>query len=123
MGKRTRKEKKEEERRVVEEMQAALAESKRAEREDCEENAESEDSGNVSSAGSRRARGAYDSTPERIHCRRCRTVMENGVCPTCGFKVYVPMDEKKRNKIRLIATVVIMTVFVIVFVLLQVRKS
>lgn len=39
--------------------------------------------------------------PETMHCRKCGAEMENGVCPKCGYKVYVPMDEKKALKIRL----------------------
>ena len=38
--------------------------------------------------------------PETMHCRKCGAEMENGVCPKCGYKVYVPMDEKKALKIR-----------------------
>lgn len=40
--------------------------------------------------------------PKQIHCKHCKTLMENGVCPNCGFKMYVPMDEKKQRRIRLI---------------------
>lgn len=50
-----------------------------------------------------------------IHCKRCKTVMEKGVCPTCGFRIYVPMDEQKRKKIRWIVTGVCLIAFVIVY--------
>ena len=60
-----------------------------------------------------------DKTPETFHCKRCKTLMENGVCPTCGFKVYVAMDEKKRNKIRMIFGGVCLIVFCILYVILN----
>ena len=67
--------------------------------------------------------GYDDTMPEKIHCNRCKTLMENGVCPACGHTVYVPMDKEKRNKFRLIATVVCMAVFVIAFLALQIKKG
>ncbi len=63
-----------------------------------------------------------ENMPDKIHCKRCKTLMENGVCPTCGFTVYIPMDKDKRNKIKVIATAVCMAIFVIIFVALQFRK-
>lgn len=62
-----------------------------------------------------------DKTPENLHCRRCKTLMENGVCPTCGFRSYVPMDEKKQKKIRFILTCVCLAAFVVLFVWLQAK--
>ncbi len=59
-----------------------------------------------------------DKTPETIHCRRCKTLMENGVCPTCGFKMYVAMDEKKRNKIRMIFGGACLIIFLVLYVIL-----
>ena len=49
--------------------------------------------------------------------------MENGVCPACGFTVYVPMSEEKRNKIKLTLTVVAFVVFIVIFVALQFKKG
>lgn len=60
---------------------------------------------------------------QSMHCRRCGTQMENGVCKTCGFKVYVPMDKEKQQKIKLIGTVILMAVFVVLFVALQFKKG
>ena len=65
----------------------------------------------------------YDPTPENIHCRHCKTLMQNGVCPTCGFRMYVPMDEKKKNKIKFILTCVFMALAVALFVVFQITKS
>ena len=66
----------------------------------------------------------YDSSmPEKVHCKRCRTLMENGVCPACGFKIYVPMDEEKRKKIKLVVTVVAIAVFIALFVALQFKNA
>lgn len=66
----------------------------------------------------------YDETmPEKIHCKRCKTLMENGVCPACGHTVYVPIKKEKRDKVRLIVAVVCMVVFVIAFIAIQVKNS
>ena len=66
----------------------------------------------------------YDDTmPEKVHCKRCKTLMENGVCPACGFKIYVPMDEEKRKKIKLAMTVVAVVVFIALFVALQFKNN
>ena len=51
--------------------------------------------------------------PKQIHCKRCKTLMENGVCPNCGFKMYVPMDEKKQKKIRLISGALLIVAFLL----------
>ena len=67
---------------------------------------------------------AYDSTmPQEVHCKHCKTVMKNGVCPACGFKIYVPMDEKKREKIKLITTIIGFAVFFVIFIILQFKKG
>ena len=55
--------------------------------------------------------------PEKLHCKRCKTELQNGVCPVCGYRVYMPMDEKKQKKIRLIVGGVCVAVFLIVFLL------
>ncbi len=69
------------------------------------------------------ARKSDDTMPEKIHCKRCKTLMENGVCPTCGFRIYMPMDEEKRKKIKLVLTAVGMAIFVVVFVVMQFIKK
>ena len=61
------------------------------------------------------------SSEKTMHCPRCRTVMENGKCPTCGHYVYVPMSNEKRNKIRLIVGGVCVIGFVILFVIMQLK--
>ena len=61
--------------------------------------------------------------PETLHCKRCKTEMKDGVCPACGFRVYVPMDEKKQNKIKLVLTCVFMAIFVVLFVVLQIKNG
>ena len=103
MSKQTRQHKKEEEKRIIAVMEEAMREAKG---ESGEQQPESEEKGRKS---------VYATEPEKIHCRRCKTLMENGVCPTCGYKIYMPMNDKKRNKIRLIAAIVFVVVGVIVF--------
>ena len=51
----------------------------------------------------------------QIHCYKCKTLMENGKCPSCGHTVYVPMDEQKQKNIRWIAGGILFAVFLIVF--------
>ena len=102
MSKQTRQQKKEEEKRIIAEMEDALREA----RGESVEETPPEASGKKS---------VYATEPDKIHCRRCKTLMENGVCPTCGYKIYMPMNDKKRNKIRLIATIVFVAIGVIIF--------
>ncbi len=65
----------------------------------------------------------YSSTqPTQIHCRRCKTLMEEGKCPVCGYKTYTPMSDKKRKKVRNILTVVCLGIFVVLFVALRLWK-
>ncbi|MBQ7368373.1 MAG: hypothetical protein IJW60_01525 [Clostridia bacterium] len=110
MAKQTRKEKKAEEARVLAEMRAALEEAER------EENAEQEPENQTDE---------YMGAPQTpvYHCKRCRSEMKNGVCPVCGFRMYVPMDEKKAGKIKLALTAVGMVVFVALFIWLQIKKG
>ena len=69
-------------------------------------------------------RSVYDSnTPEQVHCKRCKTLMENGVCPACGFKIYMPMDVEKRDKIKLVTTIIGFAVFFVIFIILQFKKG
>ena len=112
MKKQTRKEKKAEEARVLAEMKAALEEAERA-----ETGAEEE------SAPAPTQKPQPTPQAPTYHCRRCKTVMQNGVCPTCGFKMYVPMDEKKLGKIKLVLTAVAMAVFVAIFLYIQIKKG
>ena len=106
MSKQTRQQKKEEEKRIIAEMEDALREA----RGESVEETPPEASGKKS---------VYATEPDKIHCRRCKTLMENGVCPTCGYKIYMPMNDKKRNKIRLITAIVFVVIGVIIFAILR----
>ena len=115
MKKQTRKEKKAEEARILAEMKAALEEAERAER---EENGES-----VAEANAPAQSSQPTSQAPTYHCRRCKTEMQKGVCPTCGFKMYVTMDEKKLGKIKLVLTAIGMAVFIALFIYIQIKKG
>ena len=125
MSKKTRAEKREEERRIIAEMEAAMAESAVDEGEETEP----AKAGEVVPYESREQRhkkrkSIYEeSMPEKIHCKRCKTLMEQGVCPTCGYRIYVPMDKKKRDKIRLWVAAACIVGFVIIFVATQIANS
>ena len=97
-------------------MKAALEEAERAEK---AENAENTAEENAAPEQNEKL------TPQEptYHCRRCRTVMQKGVCPACGFKMYVPMDEKKMGKIKLILTAVGMAIFVAIFLYIQIKNG
>ncbi len=62
-----------------------------------------------------------EKTPETLHCSRCRTELKDGVCPTCGFKTYVPMDEKKRKRIRWILTAVFLVGALVILLVTQLK--
>ena len=100
MSKQTRKDKKAEEKRIIAQFEEALQEERG------EKVEEDQKPSSISAAD----------TPEKIHCRRCKTLMEEGVCPVCGFKIYQPMSEEKRRKIKRIITVVALVVFAIFLV-------
>ena len=119
MSKQTRKQKREEERRILAEMEAAMLEQKG------EQTAQTNGVPQTEEQPKKRRWGQMDDpTPKKLHCRRCNTLLEeNGYCPTCGYKVYMPMDEKKRNKIKLILTVVFIVVFLGLFIGLQIKNS
>lgn len=113
MSKQTRQQKKEAEKRIIAEMESALAEGKKQEK-----------SAKEPFSSETEKKRSYDETmPEKIHCKRCKTLMEKGVCPTCGFRIYVPMDKKKRDKTKLILAVVFMVAFLAVFILSQIKNS
>ena len=65
--------------------------------------------------------GAF--APSQLHCKHCKTLMEEGVCPTCGYKVYVPMTSEKRDKIKTVATIVAFVVLIAVFVAIQIIRD
>ena len=91
-----RKEKREEEQKILAQMDEAMKENKQPE--------------------PQKKVGIFkDKTPNSIHCRKCNTLMENGKCPTCGHTVYVPMDDKKQATIRWVLGGICLVVFVIVF--------
>ncbi len=56
-----------------------------------------------------------EQTQEVRHCRRCKSAMEKGKCPVCGYKEYQPMAEGERKKIKGILTVVCLAVFLLLF--------
>ena len=117
MGKISRKERKEEEKRIIAEMDAAMAENQAK----AEENATDKEAEKPKKASKF---SFYDqTTPEKVHCKRCKTLMENGVCPTCGFRIYVPMEQGKRDKIRLWVTVVSIVVFILLFLITQIKNG
>ena len=114
MRKQTRAEKKAEEQRIIKEMEEGMKAN----------GASMPSSEYVGGNKKKKHANHYDETmPEKIHCKHCKTLMENGVCPNCGHTVYVPMDKKQREKTRLIVAVVMMAIFIIAFVAMQFSKS
>ncbi len=119
-GRERRKQRREEERRLLAEFDEAVAEE-RAKREG-QVSVEEKKAATPNEKKKRGKENFYQSTtPETLHCRRCKTLMENGVCPTCGYKTYVPMSEEKRKKARWIVTVACVVIFVILFAVVQAK--
>ncbi len=107
-----RKQRKEEEARVLRELDQAVAAEK-------EQAAEGE---NAEKATARPAGEFIPTKREEVfHCKRCKTKLEKGVCPTCGYKMYQPMTEEQRKKIRRIVAVVCVGIFLVAFIALKVR--
>ncbi len=106
MSKKTRAEKRAEEARIIAEMESAMGKSA--------SQASAQNPENTQNEG-----GTYAPNSEKIHCRRCKSVMEKGVCPVCGFRIYMPMDEKKRKKIRIIVAAATLVVFVALFLIFR----
>ena len=119
MSKQTRQQRKEEERQIIEQMKAALAEA------DAQDQAEQEQAEQPSAQAETNTQpqkqSVFDVTPQVLHCKRCKTEMKNGKCPTCGFEMYVPMSKEKRDKIKLYATIVGMAIFVVIFIITRIK--
>ncbi len=111
MGKK-RAEKRAEEARILEEMQAAMQAQS-------DENGASETKNENTT--NEKTRGAWTEQPKELHCKNCKTVLENGRCPNCGFHIYVPMDESKRKRIRLITGGVCLVLFLVIFIYMKAR--
>lgn len=107
--KMTARERRAEEKRILAEMDKAMSEQNQG--------------SNNTPTGPSPTHAYGKDVPERVHCKRCKTLMEKGVCPTCGFKIYMPMDENTRKKIRLGITIAAVVVFVALFILLQSKKG
>ena len=117
MKKMTSRERRAEERRILAEMDEAMQEQAEKKQKDAE---------NVKTTvkKAKPARAQDDGImPSTLHCKHCKTLMENGVCPACGFKVYIPMDEEKRKKIKMALTVVGFVVFIVIFLIIQFKNA
>ena len=115
----TRQEKREEEARILAEMDEALQQMKGGAGAVDEEKA----GNNTDKTAEKKTKKKpidEDTMPSRLHCKRCKTLMENGVCPTCGFTVYIPMEKEKRNKIKVVVTAVAMAIFLVVFLITRI---
>ncbi len=112
MSKQTRKEKKAEEKRILAEFEAALKEERANDLESKRANAPQKEE-----TGEKKPSFYASADPKSVHCKRCKTLMEEGVCPVCGYKIYQPMSEEKRRKIKGIITAVAIVVFAVFLVL------
>ena len=106
---KSRQSRKEEEKRIIAEMDEAI-------REVCG-NVQSEpvEKEALDSVGTRPT-----STSQKLYCRRCKGELRaDGVCPVCGYRVYMPMDENKRRKIRWIVAGVCVVGFLILYCMMR----
>lgn len=112
MGKSTREEKRAEERRILAEIDNAMAAQNHV------EEREKPSKAVVKSGAKQGGKGK-----KTYYCPGCKNPLdEKGLCAHCGYKMYIPMDEEKRNKIKLILTVVCLVIFAALFVWLQFKK-
>ncbi len=100
MSKQTRKERKKQEAEMLAEFEKELQKGRETD-------------------GQMRTVGQRATATETLHCKRCKSVMENGVCPLCGYKIYVPMTDEKRKKVRLIVTCVCLVAFVLLYAFIR----
>lgn len=94
------KKRKEEEARILAEMEEAMQAQ-------AAEKAEAEDDGQADEP----------QEENKIHCAKCGNYMEKGVCPACGHRIYVPMDESAQKTARLIIGAVCIVAFLLVYFL------
>lgn len=94
------KERREEEARILAEMEEAM----QAQAAEKEKKTDTEDGG-----------GSTAQEKGQIHCAKCGTLMEKGVCPTCGHRIYVPMDENQQRTARLIIGAVCIIAFLLIY--------
>lgn len=96
------KERREEEARILAEMQDAMKEQ--AQKKEGEKNGQEE-------GGT-----PPKETREKYHCSKCGNFMQdNGVCPACGHRIYVPMEESKQKTAQTIIGVVCIVVFLLIY--------
>ncbi len=112
MSKQTRAEKKAEEARIVAEMESAM----RGEDKPLAANPDqtTENTENIENDG-----GTYAPTGQKLYCKRCKSVMQEGVCPVCGYRTYMPMAADKVKHVRIIVAAVSIAVFFILFLVLR----
>lgn len=95
------KERKEEEARILAEMDEAM-QAQNAETQQTEEGGENAP--------------APQEEKKRTHCPKCGNYMkDDGVCPACGHRIYVPMDEGKQKTARLIIGAVCIVAFLLIY--------
>ncbi|MBQ7923920.1 MAG: hypothetical protein IJ329_01285 [Clostridia bacterium] len=104
MSKKTRAEKRAEEARIIAEMEGVTP------------------AVSQNTASTENQTGKYASNTEKIYCKRCKSVMDKGVCPVCGYRVYTPMEEETRKRIRAIVTVGCIAVFLALFFILRIGR-
>ena len=92
MSRQSRREKKEEERRILAEMDAAMMEQK-----------------GETPANETAGEGKYE------YCPRCRSAVEKNRCPVCGYRIYKPMSDKTRRTVRIVLGVVLVALFAVLF--------
>ena len=107
MSRKTREQKREEEKRIIAELEDALKNNAIEKEETLLEKAD-----------------FYgEELPDTLHCKRCKTKLDKGVCPLCGYRIYVPIRKEKRDKIRTVVAVVSMAIFIVLFLVLQFKKA
>lgn len=117
-----RKTRKEEEKRIIAEMDEAMR-AVRGEAQASEQNTiDTIDTtqNTTERTDDRTAQKPSQKPSQKLYCRRCKSELgANGVCRVCGYRVYMPMDENKRKKIRLIVAGVCIVGFLILYLIVK----
>ncbi|MBE7079183.1 MAG: hypothetical protein E7380_04935 [Clostridiales bacterium] len=96
MARKTRKERKEEERRILAELDAETLSTQNGEGYAVDE----------------------EGNPCAI-CPRCRSAVKGEKCPVCGYKEYRPISDKTRKTVRIALGVVLVGVFLVIYFCLR----
>ena len=104
--------KREEEKKILEEMDAAMREKREKEADEARTAEKSHE--NHREEPSKTARGGKDS---EIRCPRCGRLLENRhACPYCRYTGYIPMSKRETRRLKLILYPIVLAAAILLLV-------